>query len=320
MFGEPLYQDAVAVAYETMRRARHNIEILIPRLVSLGYQFGYGWVQPAPDVPLTTESRREYLHQMGWAREQYPIFVPATAREELLDALDGHIDRLRPLGADYLISQFDELRQTVSARPTMRERIARVEHAAGRLPLSIAAWYEIVGSVNFVGYHPGWMTLLPADPEGVCAMYQIDPMVIAPLEASFQTRADPRDLPPRDAFADGRELPTWSGFAEYDPVPVNLERLFWLAEHPEVEHTITLVMAEWPAGKYYGGPDAIGIEVRLPQRQADARLLAASPERDITFVEYLRRCFRWGGFPGWQHQDMRPDDDLAALTKDLLSI
>jgi hypothetical protein len=33
---EPLYGDALAVARETMRRARYNIETLIPRLQTLG--------------------------------------------------------------------------------------------------------------------------------------------------------------------------------------------------------------------------------------------------------------------------------------------
>lgn len=40
---EPLHSDALAVARETMRRARANIETLIPRLRELGYEFGYGW-------------------------------------------------------------------------------------------------------------------------------------------------------------------------------------------------------------------------------------------------------------------------------------
>src|SRR5262245_2042430 len=43
---EPIYSDALAVARETMRRVRWNIETLIPRLIAIGYQFGYGWVQP----------------------------------------------------------------------------------------------------------------------------------------------------------------------------------------------------------------------------------------------------------------------------------
>jgi hypothetical protein len=33
---EPLYSDALAVARETMRRVRHNIEQLIPRLATIG--------------------------------------------------------------------------------------------------------------------------------------------------------------------------------------------------------------------------------------------------------------------------------------------
>jgi hypothetical protein len=39
VFAEPLRTDAQAVAQETMRRVRVNVEILIPRLQTLGYQF-----------------------------------------------------------------------------------------------------------------------------------------------------------------------------------------------------------------------------------------------------------------------------------------
>lgn len=42
---ESVYQDANAVARETMRRVRQNIELLIPRLLNLGYHFD------APLVP-----------------------------------------------------------------------------------------------------------------------------------------------------------------------------------------------------------------------------------------------------------------------------
>jgi hypothetical protein len=35
-----VYVDAWAVAIETMKRVRHNIEILIPRLEEFGYEFG----------------------------------------------------------------------------------------------------------------------------------------------------------------------------------------------------------------------------------------------------------------------------------------
>jgi hypothetical protein len=43
--GALVYADALAVARETMRRARHNIEVLIPRFEAVGYHLGYAWVE-----------------------------------------------------------------------------------------------------------------------------------------------------------------------------------------------------------------------------------------------------------------------------------
>src|SRR5579871_2714808 len=45
VFEEPVYQEAVLVARAMMGRVRSNVEILIPRLKALGYQFVDGdWV------------------------------------------------------------------------------------------------------------------------------------------------------------------------------------------------------------------------------------------------------------------------------------
>lgn len=44
---EPVYSDALAVARETMRRARANIETLIARLNAQGWRFGYASLAPA---------------------------------------------------------------------------------------------------------------------------------------------------------------------------------------------------------------------------------------------------------------------------------
>jgi hypothetical protein len=57
---EPLYSDARAVARETMRRVRRNIEALIPRLESIGYKFGYDWLQE---------------HDQNFAKGQPPVFA-----------------------------------------------------------------------------------------------------------------------------------------------------------------------------------------------------------------------------------------------------
>lgn len=38
----------------------------------------------------------------------------------------------------------------------MRERISRLEQVVGFLPLSVRAFYEVVGGVNLIGRHPHW--------------------------------------------------------------------------------------------------------------------------------------------------------------------
>ncbi len=43
-------------------------------------------------------------------------------------------------------------------------------------------------------------------------------------------------------------------------------------------------------------------------------------QNEITFVDYLRLSFRWGGFPGWKDQTKRPEGDIAALTDGLLPL
>jgi hypothetical protein len=39
-----------------------------------------------------------------------------------------------------------------------------------------------------------------------------------------------------------------------------------------------------------------------------------------TFVEYIRKNFQWGGFPGWERYPIRPEKELAFLREGLLEI
>jgi hypothetical protein len=55
---EPVYSDAGAIACETMRRVRRNIEQLIPRLVRVGFVFGYDG--------LIHETLHKPLHGADW--------------------------------------------------------------------------------------------------------------------------------------------------------------------------------------------------------------------------------------------------------------
>ena len=113
-----VYDDAVAVAGETMRRARHNLEILIPRLRELGYKFTY----PKPLEPParnTSGDLRELekilkgplpLSLQAWWQEvgrvsilgRHPQLNPAETGEDVLpDPLD-----FAPL--DYALSSVED--------------------------------------------------------------------------------------------------------------------------------------------------------------------------------------------------------------------
>jgi hypothetical protein len=55
--------------------------------------------------------------------------------------------------------------------------------------------------------------------------------------------------------------------------------------------------------------------IQFPDPAIDA--LFRGDEDYGTFVEYLRECFRWGGFPGLRTTDTPPREELAHLTKGL---
>jgi hypothetical protein len=60
-----------------------------------------------------------------------------------------------------------------------------------------------------------------------------------------------------------------------------------------------------------GGPYLI----TFPDSAVDARL--HGDEDYGTFIEYLRLCFRWGGFPGLRASAKPPREELAYLTQGL---
>jgi hypothetical protein len=142
--------DALAVAYTTMTRVRHNIATIIERLRKLGYEF-------------ETESEdQDKVIQYGVARLNLWLNIPR--------------DRPAPF------------------RPPERgwANLKRFEKDAGELPLSLRAWYEVVGSVTLLGKHPvlspGDGTVLP------------DQLVVVPFS---QILRDWDNSPP-DVGVDGR--------------------------------------------------------------------------------------------------------------------
>jgi hypothetical protein len=165
---DPLLADALAVAQETMRRVEANVRTLVARLLAIGYRFkteAGAWqeregamraalaLNPRPDeIALRSPHVRDVLERLEEARAQLQSVLETARAVPRDDSIHPH----DPPPAD------------------TAKLLTRLEKKAGALPLSLRAFYEVVGSVDFTGSHP---SLTP--PTGsVCP----DPLVIFPLE------------------------------------------------------------------------------------------------------------------------------------------
>lgn len=206
---EPYYSDAAAVAAETMRRARHNVEVIIGRLDARGYRF--------LDSVSTAEDSLSRLDVMGQLSSQIEAWAGRDSGRlnqpsmQLLDSMRAMKEKMAPMlekaGARAALAA------SAKRKPPLEDpqvfsppdddtpgQIARLERAArGPLPLSLRAWYEQVGGVSLMGSDA---VLNPVDfsNRGVLMQFQTlttrgpapdfaavetcapDPLVMAPLE------------------------------------------------------------------------------------------------------------------------------------------
>jgi len=284
---EPVYSDALAVARETMQRVRQDIEVLINRLVQIGFIFGYDHrIQPSFGEQHPAGDRRIYLEMLSWARDQPPVFLSAKQREEETaergDIPDSFLlDESEILeGGEALAEAEDEIEL-----PAMASYIDEIEQFVGPVPGSIRAWYETVGGVNFYGYHAGWHQLytsfLPNDMAKKIKptlMSHCDPLLVYPLNKTFM-------------------------------------RLLQQNYVPGTKYTFQFALDRF-FKDYYSGGGGSPYSFYLPDARADAWL--ADPFD--TFVRYLRTSIlSWAGFPGMADWPTVPQDDLTFLTKDLIA-
>ena len=185
----------------------------------------------------------------------------ARANVELL------VDRLANMGFDFLLPRTagsawmgptgpeistDDLLVHCLPRPDADALMAVIqETTAGVFPLSVRAWYQIVGDVSLLGDHPLLSSYKLPMLDGR-VMYS-DPLMIVPLRSLVN----------------------------------ELEFL------PEVSTKFSFF-----PDKYFkaGRGGAMPMEIVCEGAQADA-ILHNEPH-GLSFVQYLRRSFAWGGFPG----------------------
>lgn len=253
-----LLDSAYAVARETMKRTRHNIEMLVARLSGLGFQFGYDWV---------FERMARGNGDSDWTRwlienelTPPPPFAPP------------------PQGTD--------------------ERLEALEQEVGPLPLSLRAWYEEVGCANLVG-------LFPVDDLGRYQRFLSTAQSVA-LGQEF-----------KDQLQQKRQ--EWPCHHDIDPLwvyPLSIAREGILQPaYSERRYVLSLAPDEYFKYLYPGGGT---YSIALPCGAADAVL--DGEWHHTYFVDYLRQCFQWAGFPGLACRPSVPQSELEYLTENLLPI
>lgn len=167
-------------------------------------------------------------------------------------------------------------------RPDNDERklVQRLQRAGLALPLSLLAWLEELGHVDFNGSHP---TLAQMEGQSGFQGFYADPLMVAPDPGWLAEEWEAA----QEAGEDGFELSI--GWDDAGKAGLFLDA--------QVDRSYT---------------------VFLPNAAADAPLL--HEWHGTTFVDYLRRAFRAGGFPGWERYPQRPEKELALLRDGLLEL
>lgn len=301
---EPLYSDAQAVARETMRRAKHNVETIYEQLKQIGFEFQF------PDA----------------------VFKPLTAEE---------------------IAELDAF-----------------ESEVGLLPLSVRAWAEIVGNVNFMGTYPKLSyydtqvnpffgkalafgkiempdlrqfmqsaamdnkTDVNIDDDTMQNINdQLNSMmasmrntfsqffgsdVVGSVQEDYQRKleAPQKEIAPDDQAMSDPLVVEFGGFSvdDYQAWQEDIEageldedEPFTLDIAPDIYHKSNI-----SGGSPYG--------IVVPSAAADAPLLYTPWDDDSTFVEYLRLSFEWAGFPGLQDIENHDEALLKRLKERLLPL
>ena len=275
---DPLAADALAVCYETMHRARANVETLVAALEAEGYEF-----LPAVYAPYWRKSQR--MKEWVDAHDESSHLVAESMGEPLLNLREParsqmNADRARRLPAAIETAQSFRDHKLGLARPFVpgpdipRGWLRKITAPAGDMPMSLRAWYSAVGGVNLVGRHP------ELAPQGL----ECDPLFVAPLKCAVDVC---------DAWHEEH-----AGAPERPPfqLPISPPR-------------------NVKAGNGAGGEHYV---ITLPNAALDA-VVENEPHR-LPFVDYLRRAFEWGGFPGYADMPGEPPDFVYRMQRRMVAL
>jgi len=170
------------------------------------------------------------------------------------------------------------------------------EERAGTIPMSLRCWFEMIKEVDLTGTHPLWQV------RGSKVNFMKEDKV---LVSQYQ-RASVLERPVVDTKA----------------LSITNQYLVFYGEryNDGIDDKVGISIMEDDVLSY--GSIRGSSEIICPSSTADG--FFREPKLNIapTFIEYLRRSFEWGGFPGFANlsEELRPIEMLNYLREGLLPI
>jgi hypothetical protein len=283
---ETLYREAYAVVRETMRRVRHNIETLVARLNQLGFEFvNTPFEPPNPDF---LENITMLEDEAGLLPLSLKVFYQEVGYVNFMGNHPLLCEYVKPAGNEMAVDFLNLYRKEIGPVPdTGNPTLQSARLSFGMLGellknMSQPGGYKPDSKLdNFAQSLEKMFTRPASQPQQVVPDVYTDPLVVDP------------------PYEDDLEA-----YQRYDAEGNETEG-FTVEIAPDICHK---------HGYSGGGP----LEIYFPDEAIDAQI--QGDEGYGYFVEYLRNCFKWGGFPGLKNSKTPPATELAFLTKDLLGI
>ena len=301
--------DARAVARETMRRVRRNVETVVARLRAMGYRFAEPAQVHEPPTPAllarldTLEAQagplplalRAFYEEVGsvclmGAHPTLSSYAKSPDLGDMLRAVGGAlaahpVPGQSPAATSSSRGTFGDAMATLRA---LMQRVVQTQQESARLMDEGGAPSETLRANHALAEALQARMFTPhADgpPATAREAPASDPLVVwAPHDDDVDELRDIGD--PDDPDAQDEE--GWTGRYAIDIAP-------------DVFHKANV-----------SGGDAY--RIAFPDAGADCAVLELDAP---SFVGYLRECFRWGGFPGLADEREPPHADVARLTEGL---
>jgi hypothetical protein len=184
-------------------------------------------------------------------------------------------------------------------KPDVDGQITALKQLLGALPITLQAWYREINTVNFIGAFPASVSAV-VDGCTLKRGYELDPLCIYPPDVTLQFIRMEKEHMEREQEA----LSFWNRSVQ--------------EENDVAEQAISL---SWDGPSKYGYRGGFDYAILEPFNVFDGMMDLSG--KSMSFVDYLRWCLQWGGFPGleqlWETERFPLSQEaFYFLTRDLL--